>query len=329
MADSPRSMKRVVAKKAHAIAKVDDKACMNDRIVDLIALQLTPYLGEKTLARLMEGDETLLQECFSAAEEDLRERYRFHSTAARYFSRHRSKLQEDARLLLASLHRAGADAVALKDPRYPERLRKLPDAPPILYSSGDAELIGESSVCFLASSRTTDASLIRLRALSDRIAQEGYPIVTGHNRNTYQAAALSAVQFASPVIYVLDCGLYAAGDGEDQPFPAARIGPDPDQRKLFLSPFRPKDPWIGHNNQRRDRLISALAQILVAVDVRPGGVMERECRAALERGQRVIALAPEGRIPEAHDRLFDHGALLIQHAEEIIRHLWDAGIQPP
>lgn len=303
---------------------------MNDLTESLIALQLTPHLGEKTLGGVLAGGEKRVEACFSASEEMLREDYGFHPEAASHFARRKEKLQKDAQLLHVSLRRAGAAAIHRMDPRYPERFKRLTDAPPLLYAVGDLALMDEPSVCFLASSNATPETLTRLRSLADAVAREGHPIVTGHNRDVYQSSALAAAQFCSPVLYMLDCGLFSiSASGHDHPFSAARIHPAEDQRRLFLSPFRPKDPWIGHNNRKRDHLIAAFAHIVVAVDIRPGGVMERECRAALRRGQRVIALAPEGRLPDTHSRLYNQGALFVQEEEELLRHLWDAGLLPP
>lgn len=303
---------------------------MDEITESLIALHLTPHLGEKTLSGVVAGGEQRISGCFSAPEDALREEYGFHPQAASHFSRRKEKLRKDAQLLLTSLHRSGATALHRMDPRYPARFNRLADAPPMLYAVGDLSLLEEPSVCFLASSTATMETVSRLRTLADGVAREGYVIATGHNREVYQSSALAAVQHSSPVVYLLDCGLFSVTTtGHDHPFAAARIHSPNRQRRLFLSPFRPKDPWIGHNNRKRDRLIAAFAHVVVAVEVRPGGTMERECRAALRRGQRVITLAPEGRLPDSHSRLFGQGALFFQKEEELLRHLWDAGLLPP
>jgi hypothetical protein len=60
-------------------------------------------------------------------------------------------------------------------------------------------------------------------------------------------------------------------------------------RTLVLSPFRLRDPAVARNGPRRDQLVAALADIVVAVDTRPGGQMERICFEALDRGQCVLS----------------------------------------
>ena len=57
----------------------------------------------------------------------------------------------------------------------------------------------------------------------------------------------------------------------------------------MLSPFRLMDHARPRNGQRRDELIAALADVIVAVHARPGGQIERVCLEALDRGQCVLS----------------------------------------
>lgn len=61
------------------------------------------------------------------------------------------------------------------------------------------------------------------------------------------------------------------------------------ERTLVLSPFRLMDHAVARNGRRRDELVAALADVIVAVHARAGGVIERVCLAALDRGQCVLS----------------------------------------
>ncbi|HUI26141.1 MAG TPA: hypothetical protein VL403_08665, partial [Candidatus Kryptonia bacterium] len=54
-------------------------------------------------------------------------------------------------------------------------------------------------------------------------------------------------------------------------------------------PFRLRDHAVARNGPRRDELVAALADIVVAVHARAGGEIERICFAALDRGQCVVS----------------------------------------
>ena len=61
------------------------------------------------------------------------------------------------------------------------------------------------------------------------------------------------------------------------------------QRTLVASSFRLMDHAAAHNGKRRDELIAALADVIIAVHARPGGVIEHVCLQALDRGQVVLS----------------------------------------
>jgi hypothetical protein len=112
-------------------------------------------------------------------------------------------------------------------------------------------------------------------------------------------------------VLVLDRGIaeaFPAGLSRE-PVAQARVWDaafDPDLQ-LLLSPF----PWRGGWHQRsgplRDALIADLATTLLAIDVRPGGTVERECRRAVERGAAVLALDRGEETPEGTRGLWEDG----------------------
>ena len=59
------------------------------------------------------------------------------------------------------------------------------------------------------------------------------------------------------------------------------------KRTLVLTPFRPDDHAVPRSGRRRAALIAALADLVVAVQARPGGEIEQVCMRALARGQEV------------------------------------------
>ncbi|HYD48761.1 MAG TPA: hypothetical protein VEB21_10455, partial [Terriglobales bacterium] len=90
----------------------------------------------------------------------------------------------------------------------------------------------------------------------------------------------------------LDRGIFATfgAHTERDPFGfGPGRGPLDRSRTLVVSPFRLMDHAVAHNGQRRDEIIAALADVIVAVEVRPGGIIERVCLQALDQGQTVLS----------------------------------------
>ena len=86
--------------------------------------------------------------------------------------------------------------------------------------------------------------------------------------------------------------LTALEQGPDrEPLPLARFAGeqlDP-RRTLLVSPFRLDGRWQKGNGPRRDKLVVALAQRVVAVEVKAGGTIDGLCRDATRLGRRVFA----------------------------------------
>ena len=143
-----------------------------------------------------------------------------------------------------------------------------------------------------------NATLKRMEAMATILAQRGCVPVTGHDRTPYKRLALAAQRQNRPVIYVLDRGLRDAlgPDFDRPPFAEARIRETvfDTNRDLALSPFRLDDHAIGANLRRRDRMLYALADLVIALDVRAGGGMAAECLRAHEQG-RMVWVAAGGR----------------------------------
>ena len=123
--------------------------------------------------------------------------------------------------------------------------------------------------------------------------------VTGHDRAEYQRLALAAQRRNLPSLYVFDRGLResARPDVSDRPpFAAARIRDAVSEldRDLAVSPFRLDAHCICGNNSRRDSLIFALSDVVIALDIKGGGAMYAECCRVHEQGRPVFA-CPGGR----------------------------------
>jgi hypothetical protein len=150
-------------------------------------------------------------------------------------------------------------------------------------------------------------------SIAEELVRRGCVPVTGHDRTAYKRLALAAQRQNRPTIYVMDRGLREAlgPDMDRPPFSAARIRETvfDTERDLALSPFRLNDHALGANNRRRDRLIYALADLIVALDVRAGGGMASECLRAHKQG-RLVWVAEGGR--DGNEELRQAGCLPTQ-----------------
>ncbi|HLI48846.1 MAG TPA: hypothetical protein VKV18_09190 [Chthonomonas sp.] len=285
-----------------------------------LLLHHVPYIGPKQIDRALSRlivEPVTPGQFLNLSPVELRERFGLTSRAIAYLLSHKEPLMEKAEALARVVRFYNLHCVTRAQLTYPARLETYdPSPPPILYGLGYYKLLDNSSRSFtftiLVSNGACEETYVTLeRIASELIACKGIP-VTGHDRLPYQRLALTAQRDSHPVIYLLDRGLREAmGEHFDQAlFSAARIHSIDfcDERDLVLSPFRLDDHCLGQHNRRRDQLIIALSDVVVALDVRENGVLYQECLRAIRRGQ-CVCVAKAGR--EGNRLLQNAGAELM------------------
>lgn len=273
----------------------------------LLLLHSVPHLGEKSLSvllRLLAQRRPAPHAFLNLDPDDLIRDYELPTRVAEYLHDHRAGLLAKSAELLRAMRLHPLQLLSTESAGYPARLERFDAAPPpLLYALGRADLIEPAlptrfTFTIAVSNGAIPAVLNRQDEIAKGLVEAGGVPVTGHDRTAYKRLALSAQRRNRSTLYVFDRGLREAlgPDFDRPPFSAARIRDAvfEGQRDLALSPFRLDDHGLGANNRRRDELVFALSDIVVALDVRAGGMMMQECLRAHNQG-RSVYVAPEGR----------------------------------
>lgn len=284
-----------------------------DELWPLLFYEL-PGVGERVLTSVLEtvratrpaGLETVAQR---ASQLGLPPRAGRHLHAS--LARHRQHCQEVA----ARLRGVGAWLLTPADRDYPPRwLALAEDAPPVVTGVGGRALLRAPAITVLSSRAVGEASVHAAHAAAAAAGAAGWAVVTSGNKAGYRILSIAARACGTPRVVVLDRGLLAA-IGSD---PARdRFGLGSGRLRLDLdttavvSPFRPSAGHVPHNGPRRDLLVAALCDVIVAAEVRPGGVIERTCLRALDLGRCVLSW--QG----AHEMLLAAGAAAAGTREEL------------
>lgn len=279
------------------------------------ALLLTciPGLGERQMARLLQQwavTKIPVEQWLTTPADRLQREWGLSAQAASALTAPERPWWQRFARADALVQRHGIQVLTHQHQLYPlavESFCELP--PPVLFAHGQVSLLHEGWRFAVVCSR--DAPRLALEAV-DEIAQraiaEGGILVTGHNTAPYRRAATVAIRQERPSITVLDRGLLPAlGEGMNRPlFAAARLYELEFRadRDLVLSPFPLEAGCLGVHNQRRDELVFALVDVVFAVWIRTGGVMERLCQRAKELGKRIeVWRAPDGTVSEGVQQL--------------------------
>jgi len=258
----------------------------------------TPGIGPKSLGAILRKNAILRRtprDFLGLSVAALRQEYGIRREPAQRLLQEAAQRYEQAAALNRDLARNGVSVVTLIDATYPSTLlERLDEPPPALYAYGDLSVLNQRLFVIANSNGAPEEALAAADRIAEIRAEDGWVLVTGHNRPGYQRPALAVRRNGGRTVYVLDRGLLHGfgGDLNRALFPAARIwGPafDP-QCDLAISPFPLRAQGIAVNNRRRDTVIFALAERIYVGWVREDGQMEGQCLGALQRGQEVFLL---------------------------------------
>lgn len=267
-----------------------------DDMLHAVMLSELPQAGEKAAQRILTINRKrrhTLATFFRLPAAVLREDYELHDATIERLTQQRDEHETRCRWLVDNLLRVGGEALLIEAPEYPARVRQRLEPPPtVLFQLGEATVLGSPTLAVL-NSRSIDERAVYASSAAVRAAiEQGFTVVTGGMKASHRISAVAARSAAAPRAIVLDRGLFATFGGrvDRDPFGfGPGRGPLDSQRTLVVSSFRLMDHAVAHNGKRRDEVIAAMADVIIAVHARPGGVIEHVCLQALDRGQVVLS----------------------------------------
>jgi DNA processing protein len=171
------------------------------------------------------------------------------------------------------------------DAGYPEALHDLPDPPPVLFASGALTTLDAPVVAIVGTRQATAYGERVTREIAGALARAGACVVSGMARGIDAAAHRAALDAGGRTAAVL-------GTGVDIAYPVAhralhaRIA----REGLLLSEELPGDRATAGSFPRRNRIIAALARVIIVVEAgtRSGALIT--ATHALELGRTVAAV---------------------------------------
>ncbi len=270
-----------------------------------LAWSALPHAGEQTIRAVLDharDGRQGLAALWRTRVDDLAAHVRFHPRTRAVLEGSREHQWEQAGADRDQVLSWGVEVLLPQDAEFPARLLSGERAWPFLFVYGGLHVLETPGLVLLNSRQVTPGGIAVTDAIADAWGRRDGLILTSPSRDVYRAAATAAKRQAALTALVPDRGFAAAfPEGlEREPVDTARIWDsrfDP-ELQMLLSPFAWREPWKHSGGARRDALLCDLAAVLVAVEVRVGGVMDRECRAAAAQGRPVFALDRGAETPE-------------------------------
>ncbi|GBE05408.1 MAG TPA: DNA-protecting protein DprA [Nitrospirae bacterium] len=208
--------------------------------------------------------------------------------------------------------------ITLHDRAYPAGLKRLADAPVVLYVKGEIKDDDKYAVSIVGSRRSTSYGFRVAEQMGHDLASAGLTVISGMARGIDTASHRGALKASGRTIAVL-------GSGMNVPYP-------PENRTLMdsiassgavISEFPLGTPPNRENFPRRNRIISALAFGVVVVEATVDSGSLITVGYALEQGKEIFAVPGNitSRNSKGTNDLIKNGARLVESASEIIDEL--------
>lgn len=214
----------------------------------------------------------------------------------------------------------GAQLAVRGRPPYPERLLHLTDPPAFLFLRGDPSLLEPPVVTVVGSRRSTAYGRRVATEVARAVVRAGVTVASGLALGIDAAAHRAALEAGGRTLAVLGTGLDVEHPPSNRGL-SRRIGAE----GLLVTEFMPGDGPQAHNFPRRNRILAALAQVVVVVEAarRSGALITAD--HALSLGREIVAVPGSIYAPgsQGTNRLVRVGAHALVDPEQVLDYLPD------
>lgn len=188
---------------------------------------------------------------------------------------------------LAGWEAEGIRVLPYDDDAYPAPLRDLPDAPPILFLRGQRGWLAEDAAALIGTRHPSPAGAAAARRLSDRLARQGWCIVSGLARGVDTLAHTGALIAEGATVAVLGGGIRQIYPPENAHLVEKILRV---QRGAVVSAAHPDAGTTAARLVARNRIIAALCRAVIVVESNDDGGAMHAARRALDLGRQVYTL---------------------------------------
>ncbi len=243
-------------------------------------------IGRKTAARLLEAAGSA-EYIYNMEEKRLAPL--LGETAYRRLTAARK--QQDVMKQYELLTRRGIRYLPASDPLFPRRLRHIPDSPQGIYVLGDLPKEGTATAAVIGARVCSEYGSHAARQFTRALVREGAQIISGLARGIDGISQEEAVRQGGSTFAVLGCGVDVCYPAENRIL-YERLR----ERGGILSEYPPGTPPMAGLFPQRNRIISALADLILVIEAREKSGTLITVDMALEQGKEVYAVP--GRITD-------------------------------
>mgnify|MGYP001024784551 CR=1 FL=1 len=213
------------------------------------------------------------------------------------------------------LKERGIRFVTAPEEEFPERLRKIPDPPYVLYYAGRLPAAEQKTVAIIGARDCTEYGRYMAGQFGAGLAQAGIQVISGMARGIDGIAQQAALREGGYSLGVLGCGIDVCYPKENRSLYEALIA-----QGGICSEYPPGISPRAVLFPPRNRIISGIADAVLVIEARNKSGTLITVDMALEQGKEVYALPGRGTDPLSRgcNRLIRQGAGLVSTPVELL-----------
>jgi DNA processing protein len=279
-----------------------------------LGFSLVPEIGPKRLAQLLNwfGD---LSSAWQASEAQLiQSGLEKQPTANLLHVRKQIDLDSE----LAKIAKVGARLITLADDGYPTLLKKLPDAPTVLYVRGSVKPDDHHALSIVGTRKATSYGKDAAYHLAKQLAGQGVTVISGMAHGIDSAAHRGALDGGGRTIAVMGCGVDVIYPSDHHKLAQQIMGCG-----ALISEFPIGMHPEARNFPRRNRVISGLALGVLIVEAPDKSGAMITASIAADQGREVFAVPGNIFNPMSvgTNRLIQDGAKLVMNVSDVLDEL--------
>lgn len=193
-----------------------------------------------------------------------------------------------AEKMMEQCENSGIDIISNEDERYPEKLRRLYNAPPVIFCKGDISGIDDRLTIAVVGARKPSKYSLRVTSgLVSSLSRHGFDIVSGFAEGIDICAHLTAVKYKARTYAVLGCGINTLYPKANEKYKELIA-----ENGAVISEFLPQASPYPANFPVRNRIIAALSDGIAVIEAGAKSGSLNTATHGAEQGKTVFAVAP-------------------------------------
>lgn len=286
----------------------------NDEIISALKLHMTPGIGPRTFADLVEAFGSP-QQVLAAAPSELKN---IPGVGGKLVAEIAMAEKIDVQSQLDLCHQNDIEILAQPSVAYPRLLGEIYDPPNILFCAGQLKPVDEMAVAIVGTRHATQYGKKVAESLARSLAMAGVTIVSGLARGIDGIAHQAALDAGGRTVAVLGSGLLNIYPPEHRD-----LAEEIKKRGAVLSEALPMASPKSGCFPRRNRIVSgmSLGVIVIEAGAKSGALIS--ARLASEQGREVFAVPGriDSRMSQGCHALLRDGAKLVQSADDVLDEL--------